>query len=174
MHPDVKSILISEDELRTRAKELAAQLSADYAGKNPLFVCILKGAVLFFSDLFRNMTINCTCDFLGASSYGGTETSGKVDLYKDVTEQVEGRHVIVVEDIYDTGITLDFIKSHLLKKHPASLSVCTLLDKPARRMPGIDVAPEYVGFTIEPHFVIGYGLDCDQDYRYLPYIGIKK
>lgn len=175
MHPDVTSILISEEQLRARIKELAAQISRDYAGKHPLFVCILKGAVLFFSDLFRAMEIDCTCDFLGASSYGaGTSTSGSVELYKDVTEQIDGRDVIVVEDIYDTGLTLDFVKNHLLAKHPASLSVCVLLDKPARRLPGIDVRPEYVGFTIDPYFVVGYGLDCDQEYRHLPYIGIKK
>lgn len=172
MHSDLKSVLISEAQLRDRVLELAAQLSADYRDKNPLFVCILKGAVLFFSDLFRAMSIDCTCDFLGASSYGGTETSGSVELYKDVTEPIAGRHVIVVEDIYDTGITLEFVKRHLLEKQPASLSVCVLLDKPARRLPGIDVAPEYVGFTIDPCFVVGYGLDCDQKYRQLPYIGI--
>lgn len=175
MHPDVSSVLISEEALRTRVKALAAKISEDYRDKNPLLVCILKGAVIFFSDLFRAMSTDCTCDFLGASSYGGgTCTSGSVELYKDVTEQIDGRHVIVVEDIYDTGVTLDFVKKHLLAKHPASLSVCVLLDKPARRMPGIDVAPEYVGFTIDPYFVVGYGLDCDQKYRHLPYIGVMK
>ncbi|MCQ2419259.1 MAG: hypoxanthine phosphoribosyltransferase [Clostridia bacterium] len=175
MHPDISSVLISEEQLRVRVKELAAQISADYQGKHPLFVCILKGAVVFFSDLFRAMKIDCTCDFLGACSYGAdTCSSGRVDLYKDVTEQIKGRDVIVVEDIYDTGITLDFVKTHLQSKQPASLSVCVLLDKPARRKPGIDVRPEYVGFTIDPYFVVGYGLDCDQEYRHLPYIGIKK
>lgn len=173
MHPDIKSVFLSQEELQERVRALAARLSSDYKEKNPLFVCILKGAVLFFSDLFRAMTIDCQCDFLGASSYGAdTVSSGSVVLYKDVTEPIEGRHVIVVEDIYDTGITLEFVKAHLLQKKPASLAICVLLDKPARRKPGIDVRPEYVGFTIEPHFVVGYGLDCDQNYRYLPYIGI--
>lgn len=173
MNADLSEILISEAVLQARIQELSAQISADYAGKDPILVCVLKGATLFFSDLFRNITVPCRCDFVGASSYGGgTATTGQVRLYQDVCERLQGQHVIVVEDIFDTGLTLDFLWKHLQEKEPASMRLCVLLDKPSRRNAGVKLQADYVGFSIPNAFVVGYGLDYDQHYRNLPYIGV--
>lgn len=173
MNQDLARILFTEEEIKARTAALGAQISADYAENDPIVIGILKGAIPFFADLFRSITIPCQCDFMGASSYGGgTTTSGRVALYKDASESLCGRHVIVVEDILDTGMTLNFLWKYILEKNPASVRLCVLLDKPSRRHPEVKLKPDYVGFTIPNEFVVGYGLDYAQHYRNLPYIGI--
>ena len=174
MHQDIKEILLTEEQIQAKVKELAAQISAEYAGKDPVFVGVLKGVVIFFADMVRKITIPCEIDFMCISSYGGTNTTGNVVVKKDLSVDIRGRHVVILEDIYDTGNSLDFVHKYLLSKEPASLEICTLLDKPERRKPGITLAPEYVGFTIPNEFVVGYGLDFDEHYRNLPYIGVLK
>lgn len=166
-------IMFTEEELQTRIAELGKTLSEDYAGKNPVFIGILKGAVHFFTDLTKNVTIPCEYDFMAASSYGtATISCGTVTMTKDISGSIEGRHVIVLDDILDTGHTLKFVKEHLLTKNPASLKLCTLLDKPSRRQ--VDVSCDYIGFTIENEFVVGYGLDYNELYRNIPCIGVLK
>ena len=171
---DMKEILITEEQIQAKVKELAAQISKDFAGKDPIFVGVLKGVVIFFADMVRNVDIPCQIDFMSIASYSGTTTTGKADVRKDISADVKGRHVIILEDIFDTGTSLDFTYKHLLEKEPASLSVCTFLDKPGRRRPGVTVKPDYVGYTIPNEFVVGYGLDYNEHYRNLPYIGILK
>ena len=171
---DMKEILITEEQIQAKVKELAAQISKDFAGKDPIFVGVLKGVVIFFADMVRNVDIPCQIDFMSIASYSGTTTTGKADVRKDISADVKGRHVIILEDIFDTGTSLDFTYKHLLEKEPASLSVCTFLDKPGRRRPGVTVKPDYVGYTIPNEFVVGYGLDFNEYYRNLPYVGILK
>ncbi len=174
MRNDIKEIMLTEEQIQTKVKELAKILSEEYAGKDPVFVGVLKGVVVFFADMVRNIDIPCEFDFMCISSYGGTTSTGKTDVRKDVSVELRDRHVVILEDIFDTGNSLTFAYNHLLNKHPASLKVCTLLDKPSRRKPGITLQPEYVGFTIPNEFVVGYGLDYNEHYRNLPYIGILK
>ena len=163
---EVEKVLISESEIKAKIKELASTLNNDYEGKNPLVVCILKGSVFFFADLMREITTPLTIDFMAVSSYGsGTTTSGELKIKKDLSEQIENRHVIVVEDIIDTGNTLLMLKNYLSIKKPASLKILTLLDKPSRRL--VDLTPDYCGFVIPDEFVIGYGLDYDEKFRNL-------
>ena len=171
---DMKEILITEEQIQAKVKELAAQISMDFAGKDPIFVGVLKGVVIFFADMVRNVDIPCQIDFMSIASYSGTTTTGKADVRKDISADVKGRHVIILEDIFDTGTSLDFTYKHLLEKEPASLSVCTFLDKPGRRRSGVTVKPDYVGYTIPNEFVVGYGLDFNEHYRNLPYVGILK
>lgn len=172
-HPDVQKILFTEAQLKERIAALGAQLSEDYAGKNPLLVCVLKGAVHFFTELAKTVTIDCAYDFASASSYAdGTESSGRIRLLKDIETEVEGRDVIIVDDIIDTGLTLQFLAQLLESRNPASVRTCVLLDKPERRT--VDFSADYAGFTIPNVFVVGYGLDYRQRYRNLPYIGILK
>ena len=171
---DMKEILITEEQIQAKVKELAAQISKDFAGKDPIFVGVLKGVVIFFADMVRNVDIPCQIDFMSIASYSGTTTTGKADVRKDISADVKGRHVIILEDIFDTGTSLDFTYKHLLEKEPASLSVCTFLDKPGRRRSGVTVKPDYVGYTIPNEFVVGYGLDFNEHYRNLPYVGILK
>lgn len=167
----IERILISESELQAKVAELANQISRDYEGKTPLFVGILKGAFVFLSDLIRHITIPAHVDFMQVSSYGsGTESSGIVKILKDLDISVEGRHVIVVEDIVDTGVTMQHLLELLSARKPASLAVCALLDKKERRL--VDVHLNYVGFEIPNAFVVGYGLDYAEYYRNLPFIGI--
>ena len=164
MHQDIERVLISEQELAARIAELGKQVAADYADKDPIFLGILKGVVMFFSDMIRATPIQCQIDFMAVSSYGGgTSTSGKVRML---------RHVVILEDILDSGVTLSHVCAHLREMDPASLKICTLLDKPSRRQ--TDVKADYVGFTIPNEFVVGYGLDYDEHYRNLPYVGILK
>ncbi len=173
MHNDIAKILITEDQLRTRIAELGKEVAADYEGKTPIFVGVLKGAVTFFADMARATPIPCEYDFMAVSSYkGGTSTTGKIDMVKDLSCDIKGRHVVILEDILDTGHTLKYVVGHLLAKEPASLKICTLLDKPARRE--AEIYAEYVGFTIPNEFVVGYGLDYKEIYRNLPYVGILK
>lgn len=173
MHQDIERVLISEQELAARIAELGKQVAADYADKDPIFLGILKGVVMFFSDMIRATPIQCQIDFMAVSSYGGgTSTSGKVKMLKDVSVDLRGRHVVILEDILDSGVTLSHVCAHLREMGPASLKICTLLDKPSRRQ--TDVKADYVGFTIPNEFVVGYGLDYDEHYRNLPYVGILK
>lgn len=174
MEKDIQSVLLTEEQIQKKVQELAGELTKEYADKNPVFIGVLKGVVIFFADMVRNMRFPCEIDFMCISSYGGTTTTGNVVVKKDVSVDLKGRHVVILEDIYDTGNSLTFVRDYLLSKEPASLKICTLLDKPERRKPGITLVPEYVGFTIPNEFVVGYGLDYNEHYRNLPYIGILK
>lgn len=173
MTENIKEVLISEEELQSKIKELAQILSEEYAGKDPIFVGVLKGVVMFFGDIVKRITVPCQMDFMWISSYQG-EHSHHMEMKKDISTSIEGRHVVILEDIFDTGNSLDFTYKHLLSKNPASLKICTLLDKPDRRNPAVTVKPDYVGFTIPNAFVVGYGLDFNEYYRNLPFIGVLK
>jgi hypoxanthine phosphoribosyltransferase len=167
----VEEILIDEDNLRRRIAELGDEISADYAGRDLLLVGVLKGAVFFMADLMRRLTIACEIDFMAISSYGAsTDSSGVVRILKDLDINIEGRDVLVVEDIIDSGLTLSYLMRNLESREPASLEICALLTKPERRE--IDVPVRYVGFEIPNRFVIGYGLDFAERYRNLPYVGV--
>lgn len=171
LYQDLESVLISRSEIAEKVKELGKQITADYAGKAPLLVCILKGSVVFFADLLREIDLPVAIDFMAASSYGcGTETTGKVNVHKDIGCDIAGRDVLVVEDIVDSGITLSCIQKMLIGRNAASVRIATLLDKPARRR--VDMTVDYSCFTIPDAFVVGYGLDYDERYRNLPDIGI--
>ena len=173
MHQDIERVLISEQELAARIAELGKQVAADYADKDPIFLGILKGVVMFFSDMIRATPIQCQIDFMAVSSYGGgTSTSGKVKMLKDVSVDLRGRHVVILEDILDSGNTLAFLKDYFLTKGAASITIVTLLDKPARRTKPI--AADLAGFEVPDEFVVGYGLDYAQKYRNMPYIGVLK
>lgn len=170
---DVERVLFTEEELKARVAELAAQIDRDYAGKAPLLVSVLRGSFVFMADLVRRITLPCTVDFMSVSSYGaGTSSSGQVKIIKDLSEHIEGKDVIVVEDILDSGNTLSYLLQLLQARKPASVRLCTLLDKPSRRVK--DVAVDYSGFSIPDYFVVGYGLDYAEKYRNLPYIGVLK
>ena len=173
LEQDIAHVLFTEEQLQARVAEIAAQIDRDYAGKQPLLVSVLRGSFVFMADLVRRITLPCTMDFMAVSSYGsGTTSSGQVKIVKDLSEQIEGKDVIVVEDILDSGNTLSYLLKLLEARHPASIRLCTLLDKPERRTK--PVAVQYSGFTIPDEFVVGYGLDYDEKYRNLPYIGILK
>ncbi len=169
---DAPSVLISADAIRDRIRELADTIERDHPGPNSIhFVCVLKGGFMFFSDLVRAMPPRVTLDFIAVSSYAkGTTTSGEVRMLKDLDIALDGRHVIIVEDIIDTGLTLSYLQEILRARNPRSLRVACLLSKPSRRL--VDIAVEYIGFTIDDHFVVGYGLDYAERYRNLGYIGI--
>ncbi|MBC8262718.1 MAG: hypoxanthine phosphoribosyltransferase [Anaerolineales bacterium] len=171
---DVREILIAEEDLRARIAELGRVISADYQGKSLMVVCILRGAVIFLSDLIRQITVPHEIDFMAVSSYGGgrTESSGVVRILMDLRANIRGRDVLIVEDIVDTGLTLTYITNNLKTRQPASLRTCALLNKQARRE--VDVSVDYIGFDIPDEFVIGYGLDYDEKYRNLPFIGVLK
>src|SRR5215510_8707324 len=167
----VGEILIGEDALQSRIRELGAEVSSDYAGKELLLVGVLKGAVFFMADLMRSITVPCEIDFMAISSYGAsTDSSGVVRILKDLDINIEDRHVLVVEDIIDSGLTLSYLVRNLESRSPASLAVCALLTKPERRE--IDVDVRYTGFEIPNEFVIGYGLDYGERYRNLPYVAV--
>ena len=165
-------VLLSQDEIRKRVEELAGEISADCpTGEEVHLVCVLKGGFVFLSDLVRSLKARLTLDFIALSSYGrGTKSSGEVRLIKDVDHALEGRHVIIVEDIVDTGLTLHYLQEILRARSPKSLRTACLLSKPSRRQ--VEVAVEYIGFTIDDRFVVGYGLDYDEHYRELPYIAV--
>ena len=173
MHSAIERILLSEDQIKARIAELGRELTADYAGKNPIFIGVLKGVVMFFADMIRAIPLDCQIDFMAVSSYGGgTQSSGKIRIQKDMSVDLAGRHVVILEDILDSGLTLSHTAAYLKTKGPASLKICTLLDKPDRRK--AEVQADYVGFTIPNLFVVGYGLDFDENYRNLPYVGVLK
>jgi hypoxanthine phosphoribosyltransferase len=170
---DMAKILFSEQEIQTRVKELAKQISDDYRGLDPVFIGVLRGAVIFYTDLIKCTDIHMEMNFLAISSYGdGIESSGEVRIQYDMQESIKGRHVVVIEDIIDTGLTISHLKEILAARHPASVKVCTLLDKPSRRK--VEVTGDYVGFEVPNEFVVGYGLDYAGKYRNLNYIGVLK
>lgn len=174
MQNNIEKILLTEEQIKARIAELGKELSAEYAGKDPIFVGVLKGVVVFYADMIRAIDVPCQLDFMWISSYAGTENTGKMVVKKDVSADLTGRHVVILEDIFDTGTSLDYTYHHLLEKHPASLKICTLLDKPERRRPEITLKADYTGFMIPNEFVVGYGLDYNERYRNLPYVGILK
>ena len=171
MLQDISKVLLTEEQIQTRVKELAAELSREYAGKDPVFVGVLKGVVVFYADFMKYFSEHCQMDFMWISSYAGT-TSGEMIVRKDVSVDLKGRHVVILEDIFDTGNSLQYTYQHLLTKEPASLKICTLLDKPDRRRAGITVKADYTGFIIPNEFVVGYGLDFNEHYRNLPFVGV--
>ena len=174
MERDIQEILLTEEQIQTRVKQLGEILTAEYADKDPVIVGVLKGVVVFYSDMVRQIKVPCQMDFMWISSYAGTESTGEMIVRRDVSVDIKGRHVLILEDIFDTGNSLSFTYNHLLSKEPASLKICTLLDKPDRRKSGITLQADYVGFTIPNAFVVGYGLDYNEHYRNLPYVGILK
>jgi len=174
MQQDISYVLLTEEQIQTRVKELAAQLSAEYAGKDPIFVGVLKGVVMFYADFLKNFTEHCEMDFMWISSYSGTSSTGRMQVRQDLSENIKGRHVVILEDIFDTGSSLQFTYEHLMSKNPASLKICTLLDKPERRRAGVSVTCDYTGFVIPNEFVVGYGLDFNEHFRNLPYVGVLK
>ena len=170
---NIQEVLVSEEQLKKRIAEMAADITRDYAGKAPLMVGILRGSVLFMADLVRQIDLPISMDFMVVSSYGaGTVSSGLVNIKKDLEEDIRGRDVIIVEDILDTGNTLVKLTAELLRREPASLKLCVMLDKPSRRTTPIKA--DYVGFSIPDAYVVGFGLDYDQGYRQLPYVGVLK
>ena len=173
MRNDIQEVLFSEQQLADKVAELGARISADYEDKNPLVVSVLKGSYVFMADLTRKITIPCNVDFMAVSRYGaGTKTTGEVQIIKDIGSKIDGRHLIIVEDILDSGVTLSFLMKILKARGAASIRLCTLLSKPERRK--VDVPVDYLGFEIPDAFVVGYGLDYAEKYRNLPYIGILK
>ena len=174
MEKDIQRILLSEEAIRRRVEEMGKLLTEEYAGKDPVVVGVLKGVVVFYSDMIRQIRVPCQMDFMWLSSYSGTNSTGELIVRRDVSVDIKDRHVLILEDIYDTGSSLDFTYRHLMAKGPASIKICTLLDKPERRKPGITLKPDYVGFTIPNEFVVGYGLDYNEHFRNLPYVGVLK
>ena len=174
MDRDIKEVLLTEAQIQARIAEMGEELTREYADKFPVVVGVLKGVVVFYADMVRQIKVPCEMDFMAISSYSGTNSTGKAVVKKDISADIKGRHVLILEDIYDTGNSLSFTYDYLMEKEPASIKICTLLDKPARRKPGITLKPDYVGFTIPDAFVVGYGLDYDEKYRNLPYVGILK
>ncbi len=169
---NVEKVLISEKEIVDRCRELGAQISKDYEGKQPMIIGLLKGSVPFMAELIKYITVECEIDFMAVSSYSGTESLGDVKIVKDLDHSIKGMDVLVVEDIVDTGKTLQKVKELLYSKGANDVKIVSLLDKPDRRI--VDIEAEYVGFTIPNEFVIGFGLDFDQKYRNLPYVGVLK
>lgn len=170
---DIQEVLLTKEEIADKVQELGKTLAAEYHDKRPLLVCVLKGALLFVADLSRAMEIPLEVDFMAVSSYGvSTKSSGVVRILKDLETSIEGRHVLIVEDIIDTGLTLNYLIENLKSRKPASIKICTLLDKPSRRR--VQLQPDYCGFVIPDKFVIGYGLDFAEIYRNLPFIGVLK
>ncbi len=172
MREDIESVLISEEELEQAVSKIGRQISDDYRGKDPIFVGVLKGCFIFMADLMRHVDIDCSMDFMAVSSYSGTTSTGAVRINKDLSEIIEGRHLILVEDILDSGVTLNYLKHYLMVRKPASIAVATLMDKPARRK--AEIYADYSCFEIPDAFVVGYGLDYNERYRNLPYIGVLK
>lgn len=174
MHNDIKEILITSEQIQNRIQELGKELLRDYADKNPIFVGVLKGVVVFYADMIRAFDAPCQLDFMRISSYKGTQSTGNMVVRQDIAEDLQGRHVVILEDILDTGRSLRFTRDYLRFKGAASVKICTLLDKPEGRLPDVDIEADYVGFTIPNAFVVGYGLDYNEKYRNLPYVGILK
>ncbi|MCL6517386.1 hypoxanthine phosphoribosyltransferase [Alicyclobacillus sp.] len=173
MHPDLEKVLFSEEEILDCVRRMGEQLSVEYEGKNPLFICVLKGAVLFMADLVKRVTIPLEMDFMAISSYGAaSKSSGVVRILKDLERPVEGRHVVIVEDIIDTGLTLAYLKEILLHRRAASVKVAALFDKPEGRK--MEIEADYRGFIVPNEFIVGYGLDYAERYRNLPYVGVLK
>lgn len=174
MENDIQKILLTQEQIQERIRELGRILTRDYADKDPVIVGVMKGVVVFYADMVRQIRTPCQMEFMWISSYVGTSSTGIMQVKRDIGVDIKDRHVLILEDIYDTGNSLDFTCRHLLSKEPASLKICTLLDKPEGRHPDITLKPDYVGFTIPNEFVVGYGLDYNEHYRNLPYIGVLK
>lgn len=171
IHPDIKQVLYTEEQLRDRVREVGAQITADYAGRQPMLISVLRGSYIFMADLTRAIGLDVTVDFMAVSSYGsGTTSSGQVEIKKDLSDSIEGKDLIIVEDILDSGNTLYYLMDVLRARKPASIRICALMDKPERRVKPITA--DYVGFTIPDAFIVGYGLDYAEKYRNLPYVGI--
>ena len=172
MTNDIEKVLISEAEIEAAVARIARQITEDYRDKDPIFVGVLKGCFIFMADLMRHVEVPCAMDFMAVSSYSGTSSTGAVKINKDLGQDIEGRHVIIVEDILDSGVTLSYLKHYLMGRNPASIRIATLLDKPSRRK--AEVFADYSCFEVPDAFVVGYGLDYNQRYRNLPYIGVLK
>ncbi len=173
MSERIERILLAEQEIKERIRELGREISRDYAGRELLLICVLKGAFVFLSDLIRSLEIPITLDFIAVSSYGSaTRSSGVVRILKDLDQPIEGKEVLLVEDIVDTGLTLKYLVNMLEERKPASLKICALLDKPERRQVPLNV--DYLGFKVPNEFVVGYGLDCNNQFRQLPYVAVLK
>ena len=172
MTQDIERILLTRDEIEDKVSEIGRRITEDFRDKDPIFVGVLKGCFIFMADLMRHVDIKCSMDFMAVSSYSGTSSTGAVKITKDLSEDIEGRHVIIVEDILDSGVTLSYLKQYLMVRRPASITIATLMDKPARRK--ADVYADYSCFEVPDAFVVGYGLDYNEHYRNLPYIGILK
>ncbi len=174
MDKDIQTILLTEEQIQNRIRQLGEELTREYEGKDPLIVGVLKGVVVFYADMVRQIKTPCEMDFMWISSYAGTNTTGNMVVKRDVSADIKGRHVLILEDIFDTGHSLSFAYQHLMSKEPASLKICTLLDKPSRRNPDVTLKADFVGFEVPNAFVVGYGLDYNEHYRNLPYVGVLK
>ena len=173
MNDDIKKVLIDESELKSIVKRLGAEITADYKDKKVLLIGILKGSVIFMADLMREIEVPCNIDFMAVSSYGnGTESSGRVKINKDLDNDIQGKDIIIIEDILDSGKTLYYIRDILTAREPSSIKICTLFDKPERRE--ADIKADYVGSLVPNEFIVGYGLDYSEYYRNLPFIGVLK
>ena len=172
MEEDIAYTLLTQQEIYDKVHEIGKKISVDYAGKDPVFVGVLKGCFMFMADLIRCVNINSEIEFMAVSSYSGTKSTGAVKINKDLSSDINGRHVILVEDILDSGVTLNYLKSYLMVRQPASVSIVTLMDKPSRRK--ADIYADYSCFEVPDAFVVGYGLDYNERYRNLPYIGVLK
>ncbi len=174
MERDIQEILLSEEQIKARIEELGVILTEEYRDKNPIVMGVLKGVAIFYADMIRQIKVPCQMDFMCISSYKGSQSSGNTNVRLDLAADIKGRHVLILEDIYDTGSSLNFLVNYLKNKEPASVKICTLLDKPEGRRPDITLKADYVGFVIPNAFVVGYGLDFNEKYRNLPYVGILK
>lgn len=173
MHSDIKNILVDEEQITLKVKELGAKITEDYKGKDLLLICVLKGAAIFVSDLMKRIDLPLEIDFMAVSSYGSdTKSSGVVRILKDLNQGIEGKHVLIVEDIIDSGLTLSYLRDNLKARGPASVEICTILDKPERRKTHLDI--KYTGFQVPDEFVVGYGLDYAEKYRNLPFVAVLK
>lgn len=171
-HPDIERVLLSEAQLQARIKELGKRISHDYAGRRPILIGILKGSVIFLADLLRSVTVECTVDFMCVSSYSGSDSTGVVRVLLDLRESAEGKDLLIIEDIMDSGLTLHYLLENLKTRNPRSMEICALLDKTECRK--VPVKAKYTGFEIPDAFVVGFGLDYNERYRHLPYIGILR
>ena len=174
MERDIQEILLTEEQIKARIEELGEILTEEYRDKNPVVIGVLKGVAIFYADMIRKIKVPCQMDFMCISSYKGNKSSGNTNVRLDLAADIKGRHVLILEDIYDTGNSLTYLVNYLKMKQPASIKICTLLDKPEGRKPGITLQADYVGFTIPNAFVVGYGLDYNEGYRNLPYVGVLK
>ena len=172
MQRDIECVLISEEELKEKVSAVGRQISRDFEGKDPIFIGVLKGCFIFMADLMRSVDIHCSMDFMAVSSYSGTTSTGAVKINKDLNQDIEGRDIILVEDILDSGVTLNYLTEYLQVRKPASITIATLMDKPSRRK--APVYAKYAGFEVPDAFVVGYGLDYAETYRNLPYVGVLK
>ena len=174
MERDIKQILLTEEQIQNKIEELGKILTEEYRDKNPIVVGVLKGVAIFYADMIRQIKVPCQMDFMWISSYAGSHSTGNMMVRQDLSADIKDRHVLILEDIFDTGNSLDFTVKHLKSREPASIKICTLLDKPERRNPRVTLKADYTGFTIPNHFVVGYGLDYNEKYRNLPYVGVLK